>query len=155
MPSKLVRKRRNVNEESGMSDAMSIGQLGHHPGLHVDVNLEGKTVGGVLVEAERWVPGVVIGSGGDGTFAIVKLDTPIGGGEQHRLFRRESKGEDRVSFDDPARIRARELADVRPAGVPAEVSELVRAGKKMQAIKAYRALNGATFEQARAVIDKL
>jgi hypothetical protein len=81
------------------SDAMSIGQLGHHPGLHVDVNLEGKTVGGVLGEAERWVPGVVLGSGGDATYVTVRLDTPIGGGEQHGLFRRESKGEDRVSFE--------------------------------------------------------
>lgn len=138
-----------------MSDAMSIGQLGHHPGLHVDVNLEGKTVGGVLVEAERWVPGVVIGSAGDGTFVVVKLDTPIGGGEQHGLLRRESKGEDRVSFDDPARIRAQALADVSLGGVPAEVSELVQAGKKMQAVKLYRSLNGATLEEARAVIDKL
>jgi hypothetical protein len=137
------------------SDGMSIGQLGHHPGLHVEVNLEGKTVGGVLTDAERWVPGVILGSAGDGTFVAVQLDTPMGGEEQHGLFRRKSEGESRVSFDDPARVRARELADVQPAGVPAEIAELVRTGKKMQAVKAYRALNGATFEEARAYIDKL
>ncbi len=31
----------------------TIGQLGHHVGLHVMVNLEGKTVGGVLCETEQ------------------------------------------------------------------------------------------------------
>jgi hypothetical protein len=35
------------------------------------------------------------------------------------------------------------------------VMELVRDGKKMQAVRLYRELNGATFEEARAVIDKL
>lgn len=59
-------------------------------------------MGGVLVEAERWVSGVVLGAGGDGTFVIVRLDTPLGGGEE----------------------------------------------------RAYRALNGATSEEARAVIEK-
>ena len=64
------------------SDGMSIGQLGHHPGLHVSVNLEGKMVGGTLSENELWVPGVVAGAGGDGTYVTIKLDTPIGAGER-------------------------------------------------------------------------
>jgi ribosomal protein L7/L12 len=58
-------------------------------------------------------------------------------------------------IDDPARVRALELADVAPAGVPDEILELVRRGKTVQAIKQYRALNGATFEEARAFIAKL
>jgi ribosomal protein L7/L12 len=60
-----------------------------------------------------------------------------------------------VSIDDPARVRARGLAEVEPGGVPEEVVELVRAGKIKQAIKRYRALNGATLEEARAAIAKL
>jgi hypothetical protein len=134
---------------------MSIGQLGHRPGLHVTVNLEGKTVGGVFFETEQWAPGVVAGSGGGGTFVMIKLDTPIGGGERHGLFRRESHGQGMVSVDDPARVRAMELADVHPGGVPEEIIELVRAGKKLQAVKRYRALNGATLDEARAFIAKL
>ncbi len=136
-------------------DGMSIGQLGHHPGLHVTVNLEGKTVGGVLSENELWVSGVVVGSGGDGNYATIKLDTPIGGGERGGLFRRESRGQDLVQIDDPRRVRAVELADVHPEGVPPEILELVRAGKKLEAIKRYRALNGATLDEARAAIAKL
>jgi hypothetical protein len=136
------------------ADEMSIGQLGHHPGLHVTVNLEGRTIGGVFFDAEQWLPGVVIGSGGDGTFVTVKLDAPIGAGEPRR-FGRTSHGDDRVSIDDPAQIRAAALAEVQPGGVPPEIIELVRAGKKMEAIKRYRALNGASFDEARAFIARL
>ena len=75
------------------SGGMSIGQLGHRPGLHVNVNLEGMTVGGLLFGTEEWVPGVVIGSGGDGTFATIEFDTPIGGGARRGLFRRGSGGQ--------------------------------------------------------------
>jgi hypothetical protein len=137
------------------ADGMSIGQLGHRPGLHVEVNLENMTVGGVLVESERWVPGVVLGSGGDGTFVAVQLDTPLGGGQQSGRFRRTSKGQDRVSFDDPARVRAAAMGEAHPAGVPAEIIELARAGETLKAVKLYRALNGATSEEARAFIAKL
>jgi hypothetical protein len=31
---------------------------------------------GVFFEAEQWAPGVVVGSGGDGTLVTIKLDTP-------------------------------------------------------------------------------
>ena len=133
---------------------MSIGQLGHHVGLHVQVNLARMTVGGVSFGAEQWVPGVVIGLGGDGTFVTIKFDTPIGGGERGGVFHRESPGQKWVQIDDPARVRPRELDEVHP-GVPGEISELVRAGKKLEAIKRYRALNGATFDEARAVIASL
>ena len=137
------------------SDAMTIGQLGHHPGLHVSVNLEGKTIGGVLLPGEQWVAGVVVGSGGDGTYVTIELDTPIGGGEAGGLFRRESRGQSLVQIDDPARVRAFELADAQPGGVPDEIRELVQAGKKLEAIKRYRALNGATLDEARAFIATL
>jgi hypothetical protein len=137
------------------SDGMSIGQLGHHPGLHVSVNLEGMTVGGVLIEEERWVPGVVLGSAGDGTYVAIKLDTPIGGSERKSRFRRGGQGDDRVSVDDPARVRALELDAARADEAHPEIIELVRAGKKVEAIKRYRALNGATFEEARAFVAKL
>jgi hypothetical protein len=137
------------------SDGMSIGQLGHHPGLHVSVNLEGKMVGGTLSENELWVPGVVAGAGGDGTYVTIKLDTPIGAGERGGRFRRESRGQDLVQIDDPRRVRAVELADAHPEGVSPEILELIRAGKKLEAIKQYRALNGATLDEARAAIAKL
>ena len=47
--------------------------------------------------------------------------------------------------------------DARPdaTGVPADVLELARAGKTMDAIKRYRELTGLDFAQAREVIDKL
>jgi hypothetical protein len=137
------------------SEGMSIGQLGHHPGLHVSVNLEGKTVAGALLEGEQWVPGVVVGSGGDGTYVTIKLDSPVGGGERGGLFRRESQGQSLVQFDDPGRVRPLQLAEVQPGGVPDEILELVRAGKKLEAIKRYRALNGATLDEARAFITTL
>jgi ribosomal protein L7/L12 len=60
-----------------------------------------------------------------------------------------------VAVDDPARIRPADLADVHPGGVPEEIIALVRAGKKLEAIKRYRALNGATLDEARAFIAKL
>jgi hypothetical protein len=122
------------------SEGMSIGQLGHHPGLHVNLNLEGRTVGGVFFDAEQWVPGTVIGSGGDGTFVTIKFDTPIGGGERGGVFRRESHGQKWVQIDDPARVRPLELEEAHPGGVPDEIVELVRSGKKLEAIKRYRAL---------------
>jgi hypothetical protein len=81
------------------ADGMSIGQFGHHPGLHVSVNLEGKTVGGASFEAAHWVPGVVVGSNDDGTYVTITLDTPIGGGAPRGLLRRESPGQDRTGQD--------------------------------------------------------
>jgi ribosomal protein L7/L12 len=62
---------------------------------------------------------------------------------------------DLVSMDDPARVRRRELEDVHPEGVPDELVELVRKGKTQKAIKRYRALNGATLDEAKAAIAKL
>ena len=141
--------------EQQPSGGMTIGQLGHHVGLHVQVNLARMTVGGVSFQAEHWVPGVVIGMGGDGTFVTIKFDTPIGGGEGHGLFRRESSGQKWVQIDDPARVRPQELDEVHPGGVPSEIIELVRAGKTVQAVKRYRELNGATLDEARAFITSL
>ena len=48
-------------------------------------------------------------------------------------------------------------SDVRPdaSGVPADVLELARAGKTMDAIKRYRELTGIDFAHARDVIDSL
>lgn len=137
------------------SVGMSLGQLGHHPGLHVTVNLEGKTVGGVFCEAEQWVPGVIVGVGAAGNSLTIKLDTPIGAGERRGLLHRGPHGQDMVSIDDTARVKPRELADVHPAGVPDDIIQLVRAGKTKEAIKRYRALNGATLDEARAFIAKL
>jgi hypothetical protein len=133
----------------------SVAQLGHRPGLHVSVNLRGRTVGGVFCEAEQWVSGVVLGLGGDGTYVTIELDQPVGGGERHGLFGRGSKGQDRISVDDPACVRALPLTEVCPDGVPAEIVELARAGKTLKAAKLYRALNGATLDEARAFIARL
>jgi hypothetical protein len=136
-------------------DGMSLAELGHHIGLHVTVNLQGKTVGGVSCESEQWVPGVIVGVGALGNSLTIKLEAPIGGEERHGLLHRESHGQDMVSIDDPTRIQPRELADVQPGGVPEEIVALVRAGKTMEAIKRYRALNGATLDEARSAISKL
>jgi hypothetical protein len=136
-------------------DVQSIAQLGHHVGLHVTVNLEGKTIGGVFCEAEQWVAGVIVGVGALGNSLTIKLETPIGGEERHGILHRGARGEDMVSIDDPTRVRPQELTDVEPAGVPDEIVELVRAGKKNEAIRRYRALNGATLDEALAFIAKL
>jgi hypothetical protein len=120
--------------------AMTIGQLGHHIGLHVQVNLEGKFVRGALVEQEQWAPGVVVGLSALGDYVTIKLDPPV---------------DELVSMDDPSRVRPMGLEDVQSAGVPDEIAELARAGKTLEAIKRYRALNGATLDEARAAIAKL
>jgi hypothetical protein len=39
-------------------------------------------------------------------------------------------------------------------GLPAEVAELARAGKTLEAIKLYRQLTDASFEQARTAVAK-
>jgi hypothetical protein len=133
-------------------EPMSLGQLGHHVGLHVTVNLEGKTVGGVLSEAEQWVAGVIVGMGALGDSLTIKLDTPFGGGEPGGLLHREPHGQDMISIDDPARVRPQQPAQ---PGVPDEIVALARAGKTLEAIKRYRALNGATLDEARAAIAGL
>ena len=102
----------------------SIGQLGHHIGLHVDVNLQGKTIGGLYCEAEQWVPGVIIGQGALGNSLTIKLDMPIGGGQRGGFLHRQSRGEDLIAIDDAARVRPRTLANVQPSGVPNEIVEL-------------------------------
>src|SRR5579862_8885008 len=128
----------------GPTEGMSIGQLGHHVGLHVSVNLEGMTLGGALFEVEEWVPGVVVGLSALGDYVTIKLDDPVGGTEGHGLLRRGSHGQDMVSVDDPARVRPMTLEEAQPLGVPEEIVELVRAGKTVEAIRRYRELNGAT-----------
>lgn len=134
---------------------MSIGQLGHHVGLHVLVNLEGRTVGGVLFEAEQWAPGVVVGLSALGDYVTVKLDDPVGGTDGHGLFQPGSYGQDMLSVDDPAQIKPLTLDEAQPGGVPDEIAELVRAGKTVEAIRRYRELNGATLDEARAAIARL
>jgi hypothetical protein len=142
-------------DAEGSAGEMTVGQLGHRPGLHVSVNLVGKTIGGVLQESEAWLPGVVLGSGGDGTFVTVKLDSPIGGSDRTGFLHRGGRGQDTVQIDDPKRIRHESLAEAVPSGVPDEIVELAHAGKTLEAIRRYRALNGATLDEARAAIAKL
>jgi hypothetical protein len=134
---------------------MSIGQLGHHIGLHVSVNLQGKTVGGVLISDDEWVTGVIIGMGALGDSLTIKLDAAIGGGESGGLFHHESHGQDTVSVDDPARVRPQELSGGQAPAASDAIADLVHAGKTMEAIKQYRALNGATLDEARAHIATL
>jgi hypothetical protein len=128
---------------------MSIGQFGHRPGLRVTVNLEGMMVGGVPFPEEKWVPGMVI-SGADGTYVTIKLETEIGGGERKGLFGRGSRGQDKVLIDDPARLRVSEVTDL----IPEEIADLIRAGKKLEAIRLYRAKTGATLNEAQAYIAR-
>lgn len=137
------------------SGPTTIGQLGHHIGLHVSVNLAGMTVGGVLVSEEQWLSGIVVGLSALGDAVTIKLDTPLGGGEPRGLFHRPSKGEDMVAVDDPSRIRPMTLTQAHPGGVHDHIAELARAGKMVEAIREYRELNGATLDEARAAIDQL
>jgi hypothetical protein len=136
-------------------DNKPLSVLGHRIGLHVDVDLQGKTVGGVGFDEQQWVSGVIIGLSETGTYLTVQLDEPIGGGESHGLLGRPSKGQDRVSIDDPAHIRAKQLSEVMPAGVPPQIVELARNGKTLKAIKEYRALTGATLDEAKAWLRTL
>ena len=46
-------------------------------------------------------------------------------------------------------------ADPRVAGLTAEVTDLVRRGKKIQAIKLYRELTNVDLKTAKDVIDRL
>jgi hypothetical protein len=130
---------------------MSIGQFGHRRGLRVTVNLEGMLVGGVLFPEEKWMPGTVFSSAGDGTYVSIQLDVPIGGGDRKGLLGRVSHGQDKVMIDDPARLRVSESTDL----IPEEIAELVRAGKKLEAIKLYRARTGATLDEARYYIARI
>jgi hypothetical protein len=114
---------------------MSIGQLGHHIGLHVSANVQGKSLGGEIVADERWIDGVIIGMGALGDYVTIELDEPVG-------------HDKRVAIDDPSKIRPHES----PAGVPQEVIDLWQRGKQVQAIRRYRELNGATLDEARAAI---
>jgi hypothetical protein len=132
-----------------MTNDMSIGQLGHHVGLHVEVNAEGTQVGGTLIADERWLAGVVVGLGGDGTYLTVQLDSQPGVPERRGLF--GSAKHNLIQIDDPARIRPVELPD----GVPQDVVDLARAGKTNKAILRYREHTGATLDEARAAIAKL
>jgi hypothetical protein len=125
-----------------------------HPGLHVMANLDGKTVGGVFCEPGSAVPGVVVGHSESGITVTVKLDSPIGAGEPHGLLKRPSRGQDLVSLELD-RVQPVDDAVAIPGGVPAEIVELWHAGKELQAIKKYRALNGATMDEARAALRNL
>jgi hypothetical protein len=133
---------------------MSIAQLGHHIGLHVSVNLVGKKVGGRLFASDHWVTAIVIAMSGEADYITVKLDEPISDGEAHGLLRR-SKGEDRVIFDDPAKVQAMNMDAGAESAALAEIAELVHRGKTVQAIRRYREMNGATLDEARAAIANM
>jgi hypothetical protein len=139
--------------EQEQAGGLSIGQLGHHIGLHVSVNLRGMTIAGAQYESEELVSGVVVGLGALGDSVTIKLDSPIGGGESGGLFRHGSHGEDMVSIDDPARVRAK-LPDTQSGELPDDVVQLIAAGKKKKAILRYRELTGATLDEALAVIGQ-
>jgi hypothetical protein len=47
------------------------------------------------------------------------------------------------------------MADPRMAGLPPEIIDLVRLGKKIQAIKLYRELTNLDLKTAKGVIDSL
>jgi hypothetical protein len=137
------------------SENMTIGQLGHHRGLRVTVDLRGMTIGGVFTGESRWVSGTIAGPGSDGSWLRIQLDVPIGGGERRGVFGRQQRAQDAVVIDDPARVRPLELPEDRRSGTEQDVAALVRAGKTLEAVKKYRAATGATMEEARAFIARL
>jgi hypothetical protein len=114
------------------------------------VNLQGKTVGGVLSEAEHWASGVVVGTGTLGDSVTTRLDLPIGGGEPGGLLHRESRGQDMVSGDVAGRGRAEQAPDHQTTAVVEAVRTLVLAGKTKAAIMRDRELNGTTLVDACA-----
>lgn len=136
-------------------ETMSIGQLGHHIGLHVSVNVVGKKLGGQVFGSDHWVPGVVIGTDGEGNYVTIQLDEPIGATEGTGFLRRGSKGDDRVMFDDPTKVRAMQIDAAAQSAALAEIAELVHRGKTLEALKRYRAMNGATLDEARAAIANM
>ncbi|HEX9031354.1 MAG TPA: hypothetical protein VF834_05875 [Streptosporangiaceae bacterium] len=109
-----------------------------HPGMHVEVDLAGMTVGGMPCGPGPWLPGVVVGTDGVGITLTVRLDAPVA-------------GQDMVSVEQ-ARARPRDPAAFGGDVIPAEVIALARAGKTAKAIKAYRQLNGASLAEAQAAI---
>lgn len=118
---------------------LSIGMdLRLHPGMHVEVDLAGMTVGGMPCGPGPWLPGVVVGTDGVGITLTVRLDAPVA-------------GQDMVSVEQ-ARARPRDPAAFGGDVIPAEVIALARAGKTAKAIKAYRQLNGASLAEAQAAI---
>ena len=137
------------------SETMSIGQLGHHIGMHVSVNLVGKKVGDQLFGADHWVQGVVIGLSGTGDYVTIQLDEPIGATEGTGFLHRGSKGEDRVMFDDPTKVQPMQMDAAAQSAELAAIAELVHRGKTLEALKRYRAMNGATLDEARAAIANM
>lgn len=134
-----------------MAEDMSIGQLGHHVGLHVQVNVEGQKLDGTLVAEERWLTGVVVGMGGEGTYVTIQLDAQPGVPERRGLF--GSAKRTLIQIDNPAFVRPQQVDASSEA--QDEIVALVRAGKTVKAIKRYREINGATLDEARAAIAKL
>jgi hypothetical protein len=133
---------------------MTLAQLGHRVGLHVKVNLDGKTVGEESFDGDNWVDGEIVGVGAVGNSLTIKLDEPIGGGSRGFLGHR-SKGEDMVSIDDASRVRPVEPTGAAQDEARDEVARLVAEGKTLKAIARYRELNGATLDEARAHIARL
>jgi hypothetical protein len=124
-----------------------------HPGKHVEVNLGGLTVGGVFVESETWVPGVVVGTDAMGIYLTIELDEPYGGGEPHGIRKRPEAGQRRIAVELD---RSRPVGDeTGPAGIPDAIVQLAKDGKDMKFIKAYRGLNGATLDEAKAALHRL
>jgi len=81
---------------------------------------------------------------------------PAGGDAESRgLLRRASRRQDLIETDDRARIRPKTLFEVMPGGVPDEIMQLARGRERVQVIKQYRALNGATYEEAQAWLRTL
>lgn len=125
-----------------------------HPGLHISVDLGGTTQGGTFMEPGTTVTGVVVATDAMGVFLTVQLDTPVGGGQPHGVFGRPSKPVDLISVE-PSRATPIADAAVMPSGVPDEIVAMARAGKRLQAVKAYRALNGASLDEAQAWLHSL
>lgn len=137
------------------SENMTIGQLGHRPGLPVTVDLQGMTIGGTFIGEPQWVSGTVVGPGSDGSWLRIRLNVPIGGGERRGVLGRQQRGQETVVIDNPARVRPLQLPADDLGATEQEVAALVRAGKTLEAVRRYRAATGATLDEARAFIAQL
>ena len=68
-----------------------------------------------------------------------------------RNIARQFAGQDLIAVE-PNHVEPKSSAEFGAVAVPEDIVALARAGKTLEAVKRYRALNGATLEEAQAVI---
>jgi ribosomal protein L7/L12 len=82
-----------------------------------------------------------------------------GGGSEEDIAAAVQHLSDRIDYIEEHLVHMGRAIGYRyapmPAGIPPEVVQLAREGDKLEAIKRYRALTGASLDQARGVVEGL